>query len=379
MNKIAAILLLSLPSFAQGLVWSQLGPAAQTVSLAPDGVYTASHLGASNTRSHAINDGAVTWQEQSPGMSWHVRTSGAASIFDADVPGTGSNQQRVYVRTPGWLWQFPNTVSNTDRLGISTSRDGSRIAAFSNSTLVVFDAGVPTTLDLGFSALGLDLSADGSTVLVTGDFATRVYAVPSLAVLFSASPSSYTFHAQAISGNGDVFAIGRMGRVDVWRRTAGVYGFDFQHTLAGVNYCDRLDVSDDGSTLAAAFNFFGSPYSVTLDVVDLATHAVANHVELAATFTHRVSVSATGEIIGLGVAADGLGPVPELSFYRRGAVSALAAYSLDGLATDLDLAADGATCAVGSQLYGQGNAGFVSLYRVLAPRSFVRRAGRFTR
>ena len=376
MNKLLAIVLLSTPSFAQGLLWSVPGPAAQTVSLAPDGVYTASHLGASNTRSHALNDGAVTWQEQSPGMSWHVRTSGAASIFDADVPGSGSNVQRVYVRTPGWLWQFPNTVSNTDRLGISTSRDGQRIAAFSNTTLVVFDNGTPTTLDLGFTGLGIDLSADGSTVLVTGDFATRVYAVPSLAVLFSASPSSYTFHAQGISGNGDVFAIGRMGRVDVWRRTAGVYGFDFQHTLAGTNYCDRLDVSDDGSTMAAAFDFFGSPYSVTLDVVDLATQAVTNHVELAATFAHRVSISGDGQIVALGVAADGLGPVPELSFYRRGAVSALAAYSVDGAVLDLDLAANGATCAVGTQTAGTGNAGFVSLYRVLArlprQRSYTR-------
>lgn len=374
MKAILATLLLASISTAQGILWSVPGPAAQTVSLARDGVYTASHLGTSNTRSYAINDGAVTWQEQSPGMSWHVRTSGAASIFDADVPGTGSNVQRVYVRTPSMLWQFPNTVSNTDRLGISTSRDGQRIAAFSNTTLVVFDNGTPTTLDLGFTGLGIDLSADGSTVLVTGDFATRVYAVPSLAGLFSASPSSYTFHAQAISGNGDVFAIGRMGRVDVWRRTAGVYGFDFQHTLAGTNYCDRLDVSDDGSTLAAAFDFFGPTYSVVLDVVDLATQAVTNHVELAATFAHRVSISATGEIIALGVAADGLGPVPELSFYRRGVVSALAAYSLDGLVTDLDLAADGATCAVGTQT--GGNAGFVSLYRVLArlprQRSYTR-------
>ena len=343
----------------QSLVWSQPGPAAATVSL-PGDVYTASSLAQSNTRSLSVADGSVTWQAQAPGMTWTCRVSGAASIFDA---GAG-----VYVRTPSWLWQFPTPASTSDRLWISSSRDGQRIAAAFDSTLVVFDNGTPTTLALGFSALGLDLSADGSTLLVTGDMATRVFAVPSLAVLYSSAPSSYTFHGQGISGNGDVFAIGRMGRVDVFRRTGGVYGFDFQHTPAGTNYCDRLDVSDDGSTLVAGFNHFDTNAQVTVDVVDLATHAALNHYTQTSTTTNfvgDVNLSATGEIVALGLWGDGPGPLPELLFLRRGVTSPITTYSIDGQVLDLDLAADGALCAVGTKSSGTGDAGFVSLYRVL--------------
>lgn len=362
-------------SFAQGLVWSVPGPAAQTVSI-KDGVYTASHLNTSYTRSHALTDGTVTWQEQSPGMSWHCKASGAAAIFDADVPGTGSNVQRVYVRTPSMLWQFPATVSNTDRFGISTSRDGSRIVAFSDSTLVAFDNGNPTTLDLGFTGLGIDLSADGTTVLVTGDFATRIFAVPSLTVLFSATPSSYTFHAQSISGNGDVFAIGRIGRVDIWRRTNGVYGFDFQHTLPGTNYCDRLDVSDNGSTLAAGFNFFDTNQSVTLDIVDLNTQVLIN----SATFTGAadlsnivgdVSVSANGQVIALGMWGDGAGPSPELVFFLRNVTNPIASYSINGSVCDLDLSANGALCVIGKKdihATASNNTGSIDLYRITRRR-----------
>ena len=359
---------------AQGLVWSQPGTTSFSVAIT-DEVLTASHLVPSNTRALSLVDGSVTRQDQSPGLTWTYRVAGHASIFDADIPGTGSHTQRVYVRTPTALYQFPATSANSDRLYIASSRDGSRIAAVANAELMLIDSGVQTTIPLGFTALGVDISADGSSILVTGDMATRVFAAPSLAVLFSATPSSYTFHAQAISGNGDVFAIGRMGRVDVWRRTAGVYGFDFQHTLPGVNFCDRLDVSDDGSTLAAAFNFFDTNRQVTLDVVDLNTQATVNsasYLNLAlANVCGDVSVSADGQIIALGMWGDGSGPAPEVVFFRRGAVQPIASFSIAGSACDLDLSADGRLCAVGTKdvhATDANNAGSVELYRVLEPR-----------
>lgn len=359
----------------QGLLWSQPGPTSFSVSIT-DEVLTASSLVPSNTRALSLVDGSTTRQDQSPGLTWTYRVAGHASIFDADIPGTGSHTQRVYVRTPTALYQFPATSSNSDRLYIASSRDGSRIVAAANAELMLIDGGVQTTIPLGFLALGVDISADGSTILVTGDMATRVFAAPSLAVLFSATPSSYTFHAQAISGNGDVFAIGRMGRVDVWRRTGSVYGFDFQHTLPGVNFCDRLDVSDDGSTLAAAFNFFDTNRQVVLDVVDLTTQATVNsasyfNAAMLANVCGDVSLSADGQIVALGMWGDGAGPAPELVVFRRGSVQPIASYSIAGSVCDLDLSADGRLCAVGTKDVHATDAngtGSVELYRVLARR-----------
>jgi len=357
--------------FARGAMaqvqWSQPGPAGQAVSLA-NGLYTVSNLGQSNSRLYSFATGAQLWQANSPGMTWHQSCAGNASVFDADVPGTSSMLQLVYVRTPSWLWQFPNTTSNSDRLGIACSQDLQRIAAFSDSTLVIFEGGVPTTINLGFTALGIDMAADGSALLVTGDFAVRVYALPSMAVLYSASPSSQTFHAQGISADGLVFAIGRLGRVDVYRMGSGGYALDFQHTLPGMNYCDRLDVSWDGSTMAAAFDFYDTNRKVTLDIVDLVTHATTTSLSYESTsltnFASAVGISADGTTVALGMWGDGADFLPELVFVRNGLTIG---YSMPASVLDLDLAQDGTTCAVGMKdvhATAGNNSGTVSYWRV---------------
>jgi len=329
--------------------WAQAGPAGQAVSLA-DALYTVSGLGQSNTRSYSLDVGAPVWQANSPGMTWHYAVSGNASVFDADVPGTSSMTQNVYVRTPSMLWQFPGTTSNSDRLGISCSDDCNRIVAFSNSTLVAFDAGAPTTIPLGFTALGVDVAADGSAVLVTGDLAIRVFSLPTLSTLYSASSSSYTFHAQGMSGAAERFGIGRIGQVDVYERVGSTYAFSFSHALAGTNYCDRLDISKDGSTLAAAFDFYDTNRKVGLEVVNLVTQATVYSAswETASmtNFASGVGISMDGATVALGMWGDGSGPVPELVFVRNGLSIG---YSMPASVLDLDLAQDGTTCAVGTK------------------------------
>lgn len=374
---LVAAFVLSVPAWSQGLVWSRPGPSGLAVSVG-DSVCTASGLGASYTRTHALGDGSQLWQESSPGMSWHwkVASGGSvhASVFDADVPGTSSMAQRVYLRMGSVLYQFPNTVSNSDRLGVAVSRNGGVVAAFSNSDLMVLTGGAQLTVALGFTALGIDLSADGTTLLVTGDMATRVFAVPSLAVLYSATPSSFTFHAQAISGDGGVFAIGRIGRVDVFRRQAGGgYAFAFAYLAPSVSYCDRLDVSDDGSTLVAGFDFFDTNRKVSIDVVDLETGLAWNRLEFEGpptltNFVGEVGISADGSVAAAGMWGDGAGPLPELVFLRRGVLDPIASCSIDGSVCDLDLSADGSICAVGTKdghATAGPNYGSVALYRVL--------------
>ena len=348
---------------------------AESVAIGSGQVFAAHSLGYSRQDVLSSANGAGLAQTSAPGMTWHYRTAAGAWVFDADVPGTSSMQQRVYVRTPAWTWQFPELVSNSDRIAVAVSRDGQRISAASNSTLVAFDSGIPTTIPLGFLVLALDVSADGSALLVTGDSAVRVYSLPDLSVLYEATGGAFNFHSAAISGDGARFAVGRAGRADVFQRNGSSYAPAFSHAVQGTNYCDRLDVSDDGSTLVAAFDFFDTNRRVLVDVVNLDTGALLNELDSftvsTTNFAGGVSLSADGSIVAVGLWGDGAGPESELVFLRRGEPAPLASYSLPSSVLDLELSENGALCVVGTKdvhATAPNNRGSVELYRVLPGR-----------
>lgn len=401
----------SAQSLAPGRLWSRgsgtEGWSGFAVSLGEEGteVFSAHGLTASYARLFSAQDSdppAVQWQGNAPHTSWHYRVASATSrglhaeLFDTDVPGNSLVKQ-VFLRRHApydpahdWTYTWPALTNGHDRLFVATSRDGSRIVAVvHNSTtgqadVAVFgpDSATPTattSLALGMPVVGIDLSADGGSLLVSADLALRVISIPSFAVRYQAQPMSAVYHAQGISGDGSVFAIGRTGRVDVFRRnSSGVYGYAFTHNLAGTNYCDRLDVSDDGSTLVCGFDFNDTNLKVVVDVVDLNTQATLNSLtyEGSGGWTNIVGdlgVSADGSVFAIGLWGDQAGQVPELSFHRRGSTVPLGSYSLSGSVCDLDLSADGRFCAVGTKaghatLFDGG--GTVELFRVL-PADFA--------
>lgn len=360
---LAFIVLASL--FARGAVaqtraWTVPGSSCFSVGLGAQGVTTATGPGASFTRTYV--DGSVSWERQSPGMTWHYAASGNATIFDADVPGTASMQQLVYVRTALSLWQFPTIASNSDRIAIGTSRDGSRIVAAAGSEIMVDG----TVSPLGFTVLTLDVSPDGSKALVLGDSTLRVFALPSLQTLYAASGTT-NFHAAAIAG--DTFAVGRLGRVDVY--SLGVSG-GWSYTVPGVCYCDRIDLADDGSTMVAGFDFYDTNRKVQVDLVSMTTHAALQTFvsETASTtnFVGGVSISADGLTAAAGLWGDGAGPEPEIAILRSGQ---LLTASISGSACDVDLSGDAQKLAVGTKdvhaTAGNGT-GSVELWTV-PPRS----------
>lgn len=400
-------------SLAPGRLWSRSsgteGWSGFAVSLGDAGtqVFTAHGLTSSYARFYAAQDAdppTVQWQGNAPHLSWHYDVASASErgvhveLFDTDVPGNSAAKQ-VYLRryspsdpTHDWTYTWPALTNGHDRLFVTASRDGARIVAVVHNSstgaadVAVFgpDSGTPiatTSLALGMPVVGIDLSADGGSLLVSADMALRVIALPSFAVRYTAQPMSSVFHAQAISGDGAVFAIGRMGRVDVFRRnTSGAYAYAFSHTLAGTNYCDRLDVSDDGSTLVAGFDFNDTNLKVVVDVVDLNTQATLNSLTFDGSggWTNIVGdlgVSANGEIVAVGLWGDQANQVPELSFWRRGTSTPLATYALTGSVCDLDLSADGRFCAVGTKAVHAttfDSGGTVELYRVLPADLAVR-------
>ena len=219
------------------------------------------------------------WENHIGALSYNQRT---ASADETDVYVTLHDQaltastRRLYLRkfrssseTPEWTYELPTITNTHDLFDVAVSEDGSRIvAATVNPATTEVDVFVlgpnsPTpqrtvSVPLFGFMRGLDLSADGSRLLVASDLFAKVVdldnGVEVDAITLSISPLTL-----AISGNGDAIAIGGQNALSVMALDDdGDYEPVFTKLITGSWYCREADISAGGETLACGFVGYGS-------------------------------------------------------------------------------------------------------------------------
>ena len=281
--------------------------------------------------------------------------------------------------TPDWTHTFAPIINAGAKVGIS--RDGQTIAvALMNNNswnveVSVFGPNSGTPASSGSVAVGVnnylrgfDLSADGSTLYFSAGATAYVYDLATHTVAFSTNIGA-SFDSHAISGDGSVFAFGNFNLMSVWEKAGPTYANTHNVNKGGQVYCARIDISDDGSTIASAWYFYGSGLSVAIEALDVATksNTMAQTVTGSGGFQNAVadvSCSADGQRFAVGLWGDQANTVAELRIYDRGQNAPIASLDTPGSIFAVDLSADGQRVVGGSKAVHAntfGNGGRVDL------------------
>jgi hypothetical protein len=281
--------------------------------------------------------------------------------------------------TPDWTYTFTPMINADGKCAIS--RDGQTIvAAILNSNtlsmeIAVFSpgSGTPTsftTLPPGASSQlrGWDLSTDGSTLYFTQGTTAHIFDVVTQTVVFTTNIGS-SFDSHAISGDGSVFAYGRFGSMHVWERSGGTYVNSITETLTGSNFCARIDISDDSSTVAYAWYFYDQGLTVQVNALDVVSGTVTMTDTVTGTGAFQnavggVSCSADGSRFAVGLWGDEGNSAEEVRVYSSSQNAALITSNLPGSVFSIDLSADGQRVVAGSKAVHAntfGNGGQIDL------------------
>lgn len=280
---------------------------------------------------------------------------------------------------PDWTYAFPAQIGGTSRVAIS--RNGQRIVAailnnFTSKIEVAVFAPTSST-PLSYTQIpfctqmrGFDLSADGSTLYLSTASQAYLFDVATHSIVHQIGlPTALDCHA--LSGNGSVFAYGTFGTLEVFERNVGGgYAHTHTRTVPGQCVCARIDISDDGSTIAYGFNYFDTNLRVHVEALDVPTKAVTMQDDAIGTGTLQnvmadVSIDEDGGRFAVGLWGDEGNVCPELRFYSKYQNAPVATFNLPGSVFDVDISADGDRVAVASKLVHANtfaSGGQISLY-----------------
>jgi WD40 repeat protein len=283
------------------------------------------------------------------------------SIRQVIVNGNPATRQAVVSKysstspVPLWTYTFAPIINAGAKVGIA--RDGRTIAAAltNDSTWDVEIAvwgpanslpGQYTKIPVGTNGYlrGFDLSADGSTLYFSAGTRAYIFDIATHAVVFDTDIGA-SFDSHAISGDGGVFAFGNFNALRVWERSGGTYINTHTATKPGQVYCARVDVSDDGSTVAAGWYYYNPGLQVTLEALDVPTKSTTMSETLLGVgglqnLVADVVCSADGERFAVGLWGDA-GTIDEVRLYDRDQNAPIATLNTPGSIFDVDLSADG--------------------------------------
>jgi hypothetical protein len=294
--------------------------------------------------------------------------------------------QRLSVSQPStnWTFQHPTLTNGTDRINVRVSRDGSRIVAgvynfqTNRTDVVVLGPDSPTpvasfSVDTQAGYKAFELSADGTHLLVASGTMLKVHAIPAGTQIWSDFLWEPSFNAFGISGDGSHFAWGATNKVKLYKKNSGgTYSLHAEPAVgaAGNWACDRLEFSDDSSTLVTAYNLTDTFRSMRVQAIDLATLTLPMSRTISGSGSLQIcvadlSVSRNGSRFALANWGDSAGSVPEVQIFARNSTAAVAGFDLPGSALALDLSADGRRVAVASKAVHanqSGSGGRIDLY-----------------
>jgi len=314
----------------------------------------------------------------------------SVTIHDSYADQTLSTR-RVYIQrlsaaqpASNWTCQHPTLTNGTDRIQVRVSRDGSRIVAgvynfqTNRTDVIVLGPDSPTPVasfavdtQSGFKAF--ELSADGTHLLVASATMLKIHAIPSGNLIHSDFLWEPSYNAFGISGDGSHFAWGATNKVKLYKKNSGgAYSLLAEPAVgASGNWaCDRLEFSDDSSTLVTAYNLTDTFRSMRVQAIDLPTLGFAMSRTISGSGSLQIcvsdlSVAADGSCFALANWGDSAGNVPEVQVFSRTSATPIASFDLPGSALALDLSADGRRVAVASKAVHanqSGSGGRIDLY-----------------
>ncbi|HVS17894.1 MAG TPA: hypothetical protein VMT18_04780, partial [Planctomycetota bacterium] len=213
-----------------------------------------------------------------------------------------------------------------------------------------------------------DLSADGSTLYFSAGTTAYVYDLATHTVTFSTNIGA-SFDSHAISGDGSVFAFGNFNVMRVWEKSGATYLNTHNVNKLGQVYCAQIDISDDGSTVAAGWYFYATGLSVAVEALDVPTKTITMAQTVTGTGTFQntiadVSCSADGQRFAVGLWGDQGNLAAELRLYDRNQNAPIATINTPGSIFAVDLSADGQRVVGGSKAVHAntfGNGGRIDL------------------
>lgn len=385
---------------AAGLVWERTdgGAAwiASAVSIGDRGYQVFAEYDLNSEAAELLsafdsNPPTPVWSDGSP-LGTEFRRVASADANDTKVVidqvvlgGQLSTRQAVLRKytsassTPDWTYTFAPVINADANVGIS--RDGQTIVAavYDNNQnemeIAVFGPGSGVPLSYTVVALapndylrGFDLSADGSTLYYSAGVTAHVFDVATQSDVFTANIGA-SFDSHAISGDGSVFAFGNFNSLTIFEKQGGTYVNTYTEVVPGQCYCAFIDISDDSSTVASAWTFYGNYLTVRVDAIDVATKTVTMTHTATGTGTLQnvpssVSISADGSRFAVGSWGDAGNVVPECRIFSRSSNTPLLTLDLPGSVFDCDLSADGQRAVFGSKAVHAnsfGNGGKVDL------------------
>jgi WD40 repeat protein len=379
----------------------------KTISLGNRGTQVFAELGpAYPTRLFSAFDQdppTPVWQVQSPELRFSHRVASAeendvhASVYQI-AAGTSGLRQPILARyrsssqTPLWTYTFPFTTNGHEYMTVHVSKDGSRIVAagwniWTNKTEVaIFSANspVPTSyraLDASGLFRSFLVSDDARVAYVMGSSSFKVFDLATGTQLASGfPPGGNVFDSHGMSADGNTFAYGGYNTVRVWRRNGSGYTETDTYQVPGSNYCSRIAISADGSTLAASFDHFDTLLRVDVRAWDLATDALLMSDTVVGSGSLQntsgdLAISEDGSRFVLGLWGDAAGLSPEVRIYDSRQSTPLMVHDLPGSVLDVEISADGRRAAVASKAVHAntaGNGGSIELFEIGAPDFEVR-------
>lgn len=343
---------------------------------------------------------APIWQRLESVSMYNPRVASAefAAVHATlhDEQAGSSSLHNVYVRKytsdspqPDWTFTFPFQTNGHDRTALMMSHDGERIVAVvddiwtSTESVVVLgrNSNVPlrtVAVPLVGAFVDVRLSADARRLYMASSLRVVIIDLDQGTVLFSLPIFDQMYGRPAISANGDVFAFGTQFAYKVYRWVGGTYQLAFTRPALSPLLAGKLDISDDGSTLAAALDDRVNFQTVIVEALDLPASLNAGQPVTTDTYTvtsastlnnleSGLEVSADGRRIAVGLWGDGGGPSPEVVVFQRGNSTPILTQDLPGSVMDIDFSSDGRWLVVGSksQHYNVfGGGGRVSLFSV---------------
>jgi hypothetical protein len=297
--------------------------------------------------------------------------SASAALTDVHVIITeeeagGANErirrvERFSSKGLDWVYTYPQLGAGKGVIGVSN--DGSVIvASVGNPTtgwndVLVFgpDSPVPVqtfTVPTG-TLWGFDLAAQGTRAVFAIQSAFHVLDLVDGTVhtIYDQSPYAVSLMGVAISGDGSVVGCNVANGVALFEWNGADYVQTWFHDFPG---SVRVDVSEDGSTLAyGTGSGWGVPHIVT-ECMDVPSKTVTMSEDLVGTgqygnWIEDVSVSADGSRFATASWGDELDLVPEVRIYSKHDGTPIQTLNLPGSAVTVDISRDGQWIASGSR------------------------------
>ena len=360
------------PETRAGLLWTYVDPVSITESVA------LGNNGAESWVGHWLNDKRMSkFTTAGAGVPDFVYSMsgenpdaiGVAAASDASLcavlswPTGGPLSLRGFSNaggnTPLWTYTFPAAYKNSGQRSVAVNEDGTRVAACAydgaNTLLNILDGTSNTVLVsetiTGFCS-GVELSGDGSRVLVTAGDTARLYDTATLTQIYSLQTSGAGGYHR-ISRDGTAIACGGFN-IRAAREIAGVW--QQVYATGGSNdwFGYGMALSGDGKTLFVVSHDYGQNYLPNdHQIIDLLTGTVI------ATWSYTGTGSFQNTVVGAQVNTDGTvfacaswgdqgNTQPEVRIFDRN-LTMIGSIDSEGSPFEIDMSPDGHYVLVGSK------------------------------